>query len=35
MLPKWMKGDRKARAIIGLSLSDEDLEHVRDVETAK
>ena len=35
MLPKWMKGDRKARAIIGLSLSDEHLEHVRDVETAK
>ena len=27
--------ERKARAIIGLSLSDEDLEHVRDVETAK
>ena len=34
-LTKWVKGDRKARAIIGLSLSDEHLEHVRDVETAK
>ena len=34
-LVKWNKRDRKARAIIGLSLSDEHLEHVRDVETAK
>ena len=34
-LAKWMKSDRKARAIIGLSLSDEHLEHVRDVETTK
>ena len=34
-LCKWTKSDRKARAIIGLSLSDEHLEHVRDVETAK
>jgi len=32
---KWVRKDRKARAIIGLSLSDEHLEHVRDVETAK
>ena len=31
----WKKRDRKARAIIGLSLSDEHLEHVRDVTTAK
>ena len=31
----WDKKDRKARAIIGLSLSDEHLEHVRDVKTAK
>ena len=34
-LIEWKKNDRKARAIIGLSLSDENLEHVRDVETAK
>lgn len=32
---KWEKGDRKAKAVIGLSLSDEQLEHVRDVRTAK
>lgn len=31
----WRKGDRKARAIIGLSRSDEHLEHVRDVSSAK
>ena len=31
----WTKKDRKARAIIGLSLSDEHLEHVRDASTAK
>ena len=31
----WMRGDNKARASIGLSLSDEHLEHVRDCETAK
>lgn len=30
-----MKNDRKARAVIGLSLSDEHLEHVRDVKTAR
>lgn len=30
----WLKNDAKAKAIIGLSLSDEHLEHVRDVETA-
>ena len=34
-LIEWKKNDRKARAIIALSLSDEHLEHVRDVETAK
>ena len=31
----WKRGDARARAIIGLSLSDEHLEHVRDVKTAK
>ena len=31
----WLRGDIKAKAIIGLSLSDEHLEHVRDCETAK
>ena len=31
----WLRGDNKAKAIIGLSLSDEHLEHVRDCETAK
>ena len=31
----WMKADRKAKAIIGLSLSDEHLEHVIDADTAK
>ena len=31
----WNRGDRKARAIIGLSLSDEHLNHVRDVTSAK
>ena len=34
-LAKWEKKDRNARAVIGLSLSDEHVEHVRDVETAK
>ena len=34
-LAKWLKNDRKARAVIGLSLSDEHLEHARDVESAK
>ena len=34
-LTRWLKNDRKARAVIGLSLSDEHLEHVRDVESAK
>ena len=34
-LSEWKKNDRKARAIIGLSISDEHLEHVCDVETAK
>ena len=34
-LAKWEKNDRKARAIVGLSLSDEHLEHVREVKTAK
>ena len=31
----WKKSDARARAITGLSLSDEHLEHVRDVTTAK
>ena len=31
----WLRGDNKAKAIIGLSLSDEHLEHVHDSETAK
>ncbi len=31
---EWCKCDRKAMAIIGLYLSDEHLEHVRDVSTA-
>ncbi|CDF39664.1 unnamed protein product [Chondrus crispus] len=31
---KWIRGDSKAKALIGLSLSDEHLEHVRDVDTA-
>jgi len=33
-LSAWRKEDGKARAIIGLSLSDEHLEHVRDCDTA-
>lgn len=32
---KWNQCDRTARAIIGLSLSDQLLEHVRDATTAK
>ena len=32
---KWDRGDRKAQAVIGLSLSDEDLEDVSDARTAK
>ena len=32
---KWIRGDSKAKALIGLSLSDEHLEHVRDAETAR
>ena len=31
----WKKNDRKERAIIGLLLSDQHFEHVRDVEAAK
>ena len=31
----WLRGDRKARAYIGLSLSDDHLEHVRGLESAK
>ena len=31
----WLRDDNKAKAIIGLSLSDEHLEHVWDCETAK
>ena len=32
---KWIRGNSKAKALIGLSLSDEHLEHVRDAETAR
>ena len=32
---KWDRGDRKAQAVIGLSLSDEHLEHVSEATTAK
>lgn len=32
---QWIRGDNKAKAIIGLSLSNEHLEHVRDCQTAK
>jgi transposase InsO family protein len=31
---KWLKDDAKARAVIGLTLSDEHLEHVSDCKTA-
>lgn len=34
-LAEWEKSDRKTRAIIGLSLSDEHLAHVSDVSTGK
>lgn len=30
----WVRSDAKARAVNGLTLSDEHLEHVRDCETA-
>ena len=33
--PDWRKNDRKAMAIIGLSLSDAHLEHVQTAESAK
>ena len=33
-IPAWAKKDKKAQAITGLSLSDEILENVREVETA-
>ena len=33
-LAKWKKKYPKARAVIGLSLSDQHLEHVRDIATA-
>ena len=32
---KWLRDDNRAKALIGLSLSDEHLEHVRDAKTAK
>lgn len=32
---KWNRGDRKAQAIIGLVMSDEDLELMRNAESAK
>ena len=31
----WNRNDRKAGAVIGLSLSDEHLSHVQDVTTAR
>ena len=31
----WRRGDRKAKAIIRLALSDAHVEHTRDIETAK
>ncbi len=34
-LPTWAKRDKKAQAVIGLSLSDHLLENVRDVASAK
>ena len=34
-MASWKIRDRQARAIVGLSLPDEHLEHVRDVKTAK
>ena len=34
-LAKWERSDRKAQAVIGLSLSDEHLEHVRECTSAK
>ena len=33
-LLKWKKKDAKAKAVIGLTISDEHLDHVRDTETA-
>ena len=32
---KWARGDRKAKAVIGLTLSDDYLTHVRDIKSAK
>ena len=32
---KWIRGDAKAKAIIGLSLSDDHLQHVRGLSSAK
>ena len=32
---QWLRGDNEAKAILGLLLSDEHLEHVRDFETVK
>ncbi len=34
-ISEWKKQDRKAQAIIGLTLSDDLLENVREVETTK
>ena len=33
-LSAWKKKDAKARAVIGLTLSDEHLDHVRDTDSA-
>lgn len=34
-LSKWKRNNRKSRAVMGLSLSDEHIKHDRHVETAK
>lgn len=34
-MARWVKNDRKARAVIGLLLSDEHLKHVHGLQTAK
>ena len=34
-ITEWKKGDKKAQAVIGLSLQDDILESIRDADTAK
>jgi len=34
LVPAWLKKDKKAKALIGLTLSDEILESVRDVDSS-